>query len=60
MYNTFINVKYLPNFIKAPGGQYIHVHSNAGVTYTKTTLVTFLDTQILFGTTQRGYPTYYN
>ena len=32
--NSFINGKYLSNFIVAPDGQYLCVHFNAGVTYT--------------------------
>ena len=32
--NTFINVKYLQNIINAPGGKYLCVLCNVGVTYT--------------------------
>ena len=31
--NSFISIKFLPNIIYAPGGKYIRVHCNAGVTY---------------------------
>ena len=34
--NTFSNGKYMSNIIDDPDGQYIRVHSNTGVTYTKT------------------------
>ena len=34
-WNAFINKKYLSNIRDAPDGQYLRVHFNSGVTYTK-------------------------
>ena len=34
--NAFFNEKYLSNIRDAPGGQYLRVHFNSGVTHTKT------------------------
>ena len=34
-WNTFINGKYLSNIIDDPDGEYLSIHFNVGVTYTK-------------------------